>query len=424
VPAGKPNVVILLLDCLRADHVGVNGYHRDTTPSLDGLAAEGVNFSLAFAQAQWTRPSVPALLTGLYPSEHGVVSLQVGELRASAGALSPDVETLAESLKEHGYDTALIGEQAQLSRRFGLDQGFDLYNNRVRKAEKINRKFLGWASEREGRPFFAYLHYLDAHMPYCPPESTRGRFRTSGDGVPECLASRQMIEDVRYGRIELSADEITEMIAAYDEELAALDADLGDLFRKMKKKGLWDETLIVVTADHGEEFLEHGSIGHQKGLHDELIHVPLIIKQPASWDSPAGAVVDDVVELRDVSTTVLEALGVEPTAPRHSLLPWLVGRGDERDARRYVVSESSGSVSIRTPELKLVSEKESGVAELFDLIADPGETENLAGQRREELALLRGYLAEWQAGLTPYAAIDEEIDEETLEGLKTLGYLD
>ena len=424
VPAGKPNVLLLLLDCLRADHVGVNGYERDTTPNLDGLAAEGVNFTRAFSQAQWTRPSVPSLLTGLYPSEHGLVSLARGEKRHSGGALAPEVETLAEALQAHGYATALLGDQAQLSTRFGLNQGFDLYNNKVRKAQLINRKFLRWATDREGGPFFAYLHYLDIHLPYCPPASTRGRFDTGSSALSFCKGARKLIADVRHRGLELSEGDVKAMIAAYDEELAALDAHLGSLFRSMKQKGLWDDTLIVVTSDHGEQFYEHGSIGHQKGLFDELIRVPLIIKPPSSWEALVGTNLETLAELRDVAPTILQALGIEPEEGRYSLLPSIVGRADAAELRRYVVAESSGEIAVRTGNLKLLAAREGGRVRLFDLIADPGETVDVASSRRADLALLRGYLAEWQDGLKPFATVRREIDEETLEGLKALGYLD
>jgi arylsulfatase A-like enzyme len=424
VPAEKPNVVVLLIDCLRADHLGVNGYERDTTPSLDSLASEGINFTRAFSQALWTRPSVPSLLTGLYPSEHGLVSLGSGVAASSGPALAPEVETLAESLQIHGYATALLAYQAQLSSQFGLNQGFDRYRANLKKAARINQQFLAWAGDQGETPFFAYLHYLEVHMPYCPPRHTRGRFYDKGRDMSFCKGWRMLKKSVNRGEAELSEGQVKGMIARYDEEVLALDAELGRLFLRMKEQGIWDNTLLIVTADHGEQFYEHGTVSHQFGLWDEVIHVPLIVKTPSTWDSPTGASIESLVELRDIVPTILEALGQEVKEGRHSLLAEIVGRAEEAEPRRYVVAESAKDVIVRTTHLKLFAAREGGRMRLFDLIEDPSETVDIAESRPAEVARLRKYLVEWRSGLEPILPVGSELEEETLQDLKALGYLD
>ncbi len=423
-----PNVLLLVVDCLRADHLSVNGYERPTTPSIDALAAESVRFTRTISQASWTRPSLPTILTGLYPSEHGLHTFDESEAGSvKSPSLSQSVTTVAEALKTRGYRTALIGEQFQLSPRFGLNQGFDFYKNRASDAANIHRNFFGWLDRTSAdQRFFAYLHYLEIHWPYCPPPGVRGTFNDGSSEVRFCHKWRELRRDILSGAVTLSEIDKTAMKARYDEELLGLDAKLGELFAELKERGLWDTTLVVLTSDHGEEFYEHGSMGHGQSLHRELIDVPLVFKPPAAWRAEGGRAVDALVELRNVTPTVLEAAGAPPLGvDARSLVPWITGRPPDGDPAAFGVAEAQDQVVIRTADLKLIARRDGTAFELYDLTADPGETADVTRQRRGELQRLRSYLEAWREDLRPAAATEsQEIDPETLEGLKALGYVE
>lgn len=425
-PGEPPHVLLLVVDCLRADRLSSHGYFRPTTSNLDTLVEGGVSFTRAFSQASWTRPSLPTLLTGLYPSEHALQEFSTGKEGAvMSPRLADSVVTLAEVLQAQGYRTALIGEQAQLSRRFGLDQGFDHYLSRVGDAGNIHHEFLTWLGTGEG-PFFAYLHYLEIHWPYCPPAEVRGTFDAGKSALPPCRDWRAQRAKLERGEIVPTADDIEAMAARYDEELLALDAEIGHLFAELKARGLWDDTLIVLTSDHGEQFWEHGAGGHGVWLWDELLHVPLVVKPPAGWQAPVERKVDHLVENRAVLPTLLAAAGAPPvpavSAP--SLLPWVLGDGPTEPPFPFVVAESQTEVAVRTRDWKLLAERDGGALRLYDLASDPGETQDVAAGNRRELAAMRGLLDVWRKGLIAAPESESEaLDAETEEQLKALGYL-
>lgn len=424
-PAPPRGVLVLLVDCLRYDHVGIHGAKLPVTPSIDATRAESVVFRNAFVQATWTRPSVPSLLTGLYPAEHGLGDFvdQGGEVQGQA--LSPEATTLAEGMKEAGYRTALVAYQAQLSPRFGMDQGFDFFNNNTMGAEKINRRFLGWLDEEPGKPFFAYLHYLDVHWPYCPPAETYGRFDSNPDVIRFCDNWRKLREDIRSGAVVLNEADRRALAARYAEELLAFDAELGRLFAALKERGVWDDTLIVLTSDHGEELGERGGIEHGHTMFDELLHVPFLWKLPAGWGRARGGTVDELVETRALAPTLFDLVGRPPvpgvSAP--SLLPWVLGRPPERAPFEYVAGEANGMISIRTREWKLVFTAGPKTWELYDLVNDPGERVNVAESRPRELAEMQNRLREWRRSLRPIGTAATTLDAETEEELRSLGYL-
>jgi arylsulfatase A-like enzyme len=446
------NVLLLVVDCLRADRVGAQTrYHRAVAPRLEALADAGTRFTRAFAQSSWTRPSVPTLLTGLYPSEHGLGAfLQEGD-QVTGGSLSPAAVTVAEAMRALGYTTALFAQQNQLAPKFGLAQGFDVYDHKASRAAHIHEEFLSWldsdmpaagggagspapsggddslapsasaADSREKRPFFAYLHYLELHWPYCAPPATRGVFTAGYQGRPLCADWRRLRDEIRSGAVTLTVEEIEAMRGQYDEELLALDGEIGSLFDRLRERGLWDDTLIVVTSDHGEEFFEHGGMAHGTSLFDELIHVPLVLKPPASWAAAPGTV-NALVEHRDLLPTFIEAAGEQPatTGDRRSLRQLLLGSGGERE---FVVAELGSTIAVRTAEHKLIVERSGGERRLFDLARDPGELHDVAAENPATVQRLESHLRRWRAALAPIPAGAETLDDETIEGLRALGYL-
>jgi arylsulfatase A-like enzyme len=438
------NVLLLVVDCLRADRIGAESpYARAAAPRLEAFAAASTRFTRAFAQSSWTRPSVPTLLTGLYPSEHGLGAfLQEGD-QVTGGSLSPAAVTVAEAMRALGYATALFAQQNQLAPKFGLDQGFDVYDHKASRAAHIHQEFLSWldgGASAEGpgdassapdrtsadtdskRPFFAYLHYLELHWPYCAPPATRGVFTAGYQGRPLCADWRRLREEIRSGLVELSAEEIEAMRGQYDEELLALDGEIGSLFDRLRERGLWDDTLIVVTSDHGEEFFEHGGMAHGTTLFDELIHVPLVLKPPSSWAAASGTV-SALVEHRDLLPTFIEAAGRQPapTGDRRSLRQRM--RGDRDGEREFVVAELGSTIAVRTADHKLIVDRGGGQGRLFDLVSDPGELHDVATEDPATVQRLESYLRRWRAGLQPIPAGAETLDDETVEGLRALGYL-
>jgi len=423
----RPSVLLLVVDCLRADHVGAYGYPRPTTPTIDTIAGAGTLFSQAFSQASWTRPSVPTLLTGLYPSEHGLTSFGNDRDDAIGGRkLASEIITVPEALKTAGYATALIGEQYQLSPRFGLDQGFDFYRYRTAGSARTHKLFFEWIDGLGGQPFFSYLHYLEIHWPYCPKSRTRDVFSDGDSDIDLCRDWRKLRDDILDGRRTLSAADQRAMVARYDEEMLGLDIRLADLKNDLAERGLWDELMVIVTSDHGEEFFERGTMGHGQSLHEELIHVPLIIKPPASWRWPRGQKTDALAEVRDIAATILDAAGVELTALRGpSLLPWASPAAPSIPPHEFIVSEGHRTVATRTVDWKLIVDVTEQTEQLYDLREDPGETTDLSDRRPEDLQRMRELVADWRAGLVSITgSAAEALDPELEEGLRALGYLD
>lgn len=428
----KPNLLLIVVDCLRGDALSVVGYPRPTTPNIDALAREGTRFTHAYSQASWTRPSLPTILTGLYPSEHGLLDLE-SDPKAASAALDDSVLTLAERLKGAGYATAMVGEQHQLSPKFGLQQGFDLWQPKAGEGANINRRILEWQAglgkdpKTRAKPFFAYLHYLELHFPYCPPKDLRGKFDEGPSRLNVCADWRQLRDDIRSGKYVITAADRQLLRARYDEELWNADRLIGQLVAELKHRDLYDDTLILVTGDHGEEFGEHAGYFHGQSLYDELLHVPLMWKPPASWDAPRDQVIDGLVEQRNAGATFLDAAGVRQLpAGTHTLVPWI--RGQRHDApNRYTVSEGVDQIAVHEGRWKMIVGREGaptgGGFQLYDLEKDPGEQKNLAEGKRTRLALMRQLLTTWRKGLHPAKQKRVTMDTETHEGLKNLGYV-
>lgn len=430
-PSARPapgGILLLVLDCLRADYLGSYGAELPASPRLDALAAESVLFERAWSQGSWTRPSLPTLLTGLYPSEHGLTDeFELGAGRSQskleARTLAPEAETLAEGLAAKGYRTALFGDQGQLSRTFRLDQGFGEYRSRLGSAEHIRSRFETWLGAQESAPFFAYLHFLDLHWPYCPRD-TYGALDPGSRNF--CANWRELGIRLFKGDEKLSPADLRALRARYAEELLGLDAELGKLFDTLRARGRFDETLIVVTSDHGEELFDHGRTRHGHTLYEELLHVPFVWKLPKSWAAPGGRRIPGLVETRSLAPTLLEAAGAaipqRVTAP--SLLPWLLDPQRTGAPVEAAVAESNGMYAVRDERYKLIVDTGRKTTQLFDLVADPAETRDLAPSDRPRVAELERRLRAWRERLDPLPLrAGEEVDAASVEELRALGYI-
>ncbi len=427
-----PNVLLILIDALRPDRLGLYGYERDTSPHLDALASESWVFTEAVAVAPWTKPSVASLFTSLYPTSHGIGTggwiRSDGAGSASADVLHPELQTLAEILADGGYETVAFGKNPHLIPRFGFQQGFgryelDLSGENWLSSMDVLPRFWRWLDESPDG-FFAYLHFVDVHFPYLPPEPYARRWAGSPPELDyntvEFMNWAQKRE--RDGPLELAQDVARHMSDSYDEEIRFLDDQIGTLLADLQERGLYEEMLVIVMSDHGEEFLEHGEIAHATSLYDVLLRIPLIVKFPCPGPYCGHRVVERQVEILDLMPTVLELVGLHPPSgiQGRSLL-----RPPGPDDRLVAVGAYGEFVSLRTAGFKYIASTGDDTQELYDLRADPGETHNLVSERPSVAASFQSRLQAWRDALPDTASrrpATVTIDEQTRKALEALGY--
>jgi len=379
--AASANVLLIVADTTRRDRLGCYGGSRDLTPHADALATTGVRFDAAYAHAPWTLPSMASLLTSRHPLVHGAGG-RIGKFTT----LSANVGTLAEAFRDAGYRTGAVINVLFLSETFGLTRGFDhvdYYDSHgadnvdMRRATTTTDDALRWIESQRNTPFFALVHYFDPHLVYDPPEDFRRRFADQRDRQPSepAFGTVRDMKRLRKGRLKLDEDRVRRLEKLYDGEVAYVDEQIGRLLDRLQAAGLYDNTIIVLTADHGEEFLDHGGFEHGHTLFEELIHVPLIF---AGHDLPHGVVISDPVGLVDVAPTLcaLADLAIPQEYAGRSLLPPM--EGASLPPRPLL---SQGNMwgppldALRLGPHKLI--RFQGKPALFDLRADPEERHNL-----------------------------------------------
>jgi choline-sulfatase len=410
----RPNVVLYLVDTLRADRLGCYGGRKAVSPALDAFARGATLFERAVAQSSWTRPSVASILTGMGPFAHGVQTLD--------DRLPDAAVTLPELLQAAGYRTAGFSTNPQVSTATGLAQGFDDFAlSPTIRSDDVTRVVVRWLDRRrEQRPCFLYVHTSDPHAPYDPPPALVRRF---APGVPPSAGSLAEIRRAYAARGRERARRAAQLSELYDGEVAGNDHGFGELLAALRARGLYDDTLIVFVADHGEEFDEHGDLGHGKNLYAETLNVPLIVKWPRQT---RGERVAAVAQHLDLLPTVLRAAQLEPPRALPGMDLRLLGAagGGERRAFSSLSYDGRQGVSLVAADWKLIvplSRKFGAAPELFAR-GDRGEQINLAERRdvragwlmaQIRLELLRGERAQAAA----------PIDEETKRALAALGYL-
>jgi arylsulfatase A-like enzyme len=423
------NVILYVIDTLRADHLGCYGYARATSPQIDALAREGAVFTHAMAQASWTRPATASILTGRYPPAHGATTLRDG--------LRPDVVTLAELLHREGYRTAAFVTNVNVAPQWGFQRGFDLYRYLPEDehsptvhvgSDVVTAEALDWLTTNGVHPFFLYLHATDPHSPYRPPAPWAARLAD-----PAVTAAPERIDGLlgafRQQGIQPTADEVRGLMARYDGEIAFTDDNFGRLVAELRRRGLYDRTLIVLVADHGEEFLDHGGFEHGRTLYGEMLRVPLIIRVP---DTRApGVRVAATVQQIDVLPTVLDylALPLPDDLPGRSLLTATSGGAiDSLDVFAGTTLGRQNMEAVITGDWKVIRTKTSGTdrVEAYDLAADAAERADHSAQRPVLLGYAREALAAWAGDATPQraAAAAPAPDPALMERLRALGYSD
>ncbi len=381
------NVIIIGVDTLRPDHLGCYGYHRDTSPAADGLAADGVLFENVISQSPWTSPSFASVFTSLYPTQTGLVSVGT--------SMRETFPTLGTILKDHGYATGAIINASVLKPEFGTARGFDYYYvtpRTGRLADGTTRDALAWIDSVPGQPFFLFAHYYDPHEPYAPPAPYDTIFEEDYSGaIGSTFVLHDHFPDVRgmnFGPLAaLSDDDWNHIRTLYDGEIRFTDRAVADLLDGLRERGLADRTLIVFLSDHGEEFYEHEGFGHGHELYGEVIRVPLILRLPKVL--PRSVRVKMQVRLIDVMPTVLEILGIENREHMEgvSLLALLEGGTGPAPAGERMLASGAAYTEgmLRGPEKKsvtahpwkLIYNVDTREEMLFNLGRDPRENENL-----------------------------------------------
>jgi len=414
---GPDSAVIIVVDTLRADHLGFYGYARATSPELDARAGHGLVFERAYSTSPWTLPAFGSLLTGHIPSEHFAGLRLSTDGTAKFSPLSPALPTLAELLGIRYWATGAVVNNPFLQEETGIARGFDTYDYGTarRRADEAVDAALEWLAGRGEQRFLLLLHLFDPHLPYNAPPPFRERFtgprppgepRLDLDAIRDVLSRGEKI-DVEFLR------------NAYDEEIAFVDHELGRFFGELEARGLLRRTLVVLTSDHGEEFFEHGEFEHGHSVFDEVVRVPLAIWGPGV--DPGRA--EGPVSLRDIPATVLHALDVAapPGFPGRSLL----SRGDsETIVAEHTLYGRERKAAVAWP-WKLHWMKGGQELALFDLAADPAERTNLWAERKAEAQPLFDALSAIAAqGANALEHAGVEIDPETRERLRELGYLE
>jgi arylsulfatase A-like enzyme/Tfp pilus assembly protein PilF len=398
-PRPRPHLLLITLDTTRADRLGCYGYQRGRTRVLDGLAASGVLCERAYTVAPITLPAHASLFTGLYPDETGV-------RRNGHGRLDDSIPTLAEILKQQGYETAAFVSSLVLNGKFGLNRGFDLYddefwrmqppgspNHRRRNGAAVASAALKWLGRPRTRPFFCWVHFYDPHAP-CSPHP------------------------------ELFGDAFAQN--PYDAEIAYLDQQVGRLVDFLKARQLDSETLVVVVGDHGEGLGEHFEPEHGLTLYNTTMHVPLMFRQPGRL--VAGRPLSANVSLVDIFPTVLDLLGVEgaPAITGRSFQQALLG-GDPPATACYGVTDEPFAIFGCAPLLSLTEGNwkyiRSTRPELYDIAADPGERNNLVESDPERRQEMEARLSELQLRLAPRGESRVRLSATERQALEALGYL-
>jgi arylsulfatase A-like enzyme len=380
----RPGLVLILIDTLRADHLGAYGYPRPTSPHLDAVASRGVLFEQAIAPAPWTLPSSMSLMTGRLPSSHRVEN--------DGMKLSADIPTLAEVLRGAGYSTTGVVSHIYVSGLFGFNRGFQRFEDfglskeyrfeagLEPRAERVTDRALELFREMKGSPFFLFVHYFDPHWDYDPPPPYDTRF--SGPYRGSVTGSYQSFSRYALPGSSLPEEDRQHLIDLYDGEIAYTDSQVGRLLEGLGREGAGGNTVVVITSDHGEEFKEHGSLGHGRNLYDEVLRVPLIIARLGERQAPRR-VAEQVRDL-DIFPTFCDLAGARiPAGVRGESLSGLLLGGQEspRGAVSETIRFDAYRKSYREPGRKIIVRLEDNRREYYDLAKDPGETRNLWSEK-------------------------------------------
>lgn len=458
----RPHVLMIVVDSLRADVIrgerpspAWDGIGQPEVPSLERLAGTSTRFLNAYACSSWTRPCVPSLLLSLYPTEHGIFEV---EKTASGGAailrLPSDVPTLAEILQFEGYRTIGLAPNAQLDPSLGFARGFHHFATDSMSGSVIAERFLSLAGARGDEPVFGYLHFLEPHWPYGRRIAARAETLAAGRRPFHRFRGddwKALKEELKRGEAVLSGGDVEFMRRLYALAVEEADAAIGELLEGLRANGMLDGSVVLLTADHGEELMDHGSIGHGHALHEELIHVPLWLRLPGGG-AAAGGMRHELVSHVDVMPTIIEAAGVTPAshASGRSLLAGpdpdpravfaevkhkrryrrAIRRGGTKLIQQFVFERDKLATTEDYNNLdELMSGRPARVSrELYDIPLDPGERTDLAVPgdpgRPSASDALEAELETWWRNLRRASRGElQQLEGDIVKQFRSLGYL-
>ncbi len=429
----RPNVLLVSIDSLRSDHLHAYGYPKKTSPTMDALAAEGALFTQFVSPASWTLPAHVTLLTSMAPHHHGVNN--------DGKKIDGSAITLPELFANAGYGTAGFVSGHYLHPQYGYPQGFESYDHGLLATgdlqtqrtspylvEAVRKWLSNWRDHDSERPFFIFLHMFDVHYDFNPPAPYDSMFDPGYEGPVDGL---DFFDSDLYHK-DMDPRDLRHLLALYDGEIRYTDDHLALIIETLEEMGVLDNTIVAVTADHGDEFFEHGRKGHRMTLFEEVVRIPLIIRYPPKV--PAGVRVKPQARLMDVGPTILSLAGVpsppgfgpqpagEMYRPR-DLTPWM----ERRPVQPKIISFGdlhSELWSVRTERVKMVLFMEGDYEMLYDLHKDPTEQKNIAGAQPGAVDLLKERLLSFaNPEDAPILARPHQEDEKQLENLRRLGYI-
>jgi arylsulfatase A-like enzyme len=418
----KPeNVLLISVDTLRSDMLGCYGYPRESSPALDRIAAEGTLFENAFTTAPWTLPAHASLLTGSYPARHGAI--------AETNAIADGVETLAERLVRSGFRTAAFVNSFYVSPRYGFARGFQEFQyvpeTSSPEGDGMVGRALAWLAAEPRRRFFLFLHDYQVHSDYRSLPAFEQLFTSAYSG-PFTGATAELLA-TRAGELVATQRDVEHLRDLYAAGIRQQDAEIALLRAFLERTGLWERTLVVITSDHGEEFLEHGGVLHGRTQYDEVLRIPLILRGPGV---PRGLRIARPVSIVDVLPSVLALLGEPPEAEIDGADLFASDAPAAATAERILFGEADHNNrepditrSARGARFKLILDRLSGEHALYDLGIDPRERQDVKAANPDEvhrlLTLLAGFESTRSAGPTL-----SDTPPEVRQQLEALGYVE
>ncbi len=403
-PSAKPNVLFILIDTLRRDHLSLYGYHRPTSPNIDAVARDGWVFDNHVSHGAQTVPSTLSIMLSQLPAEHGFVHRFDGQFAKERPLYGDDLVFLSEALQDAGYQTAGFVANPFLGEQNGFDQGFDHFLHAL-DGTRLSNDAKRWmkSAAGEGKPFFLYLHYMEVHAPYNAPKEFAKRF----------APAKGRVLRIRNGPRRVAPKNLECTRAMYDSSILHVDSLIGDVLSQLDALDLREETLIVITSDHGEEFLEHGGLGHGTSVYGELVRAPLILSYAPRFAK--GKRITHLSRHLDLASTLLDVAGIEPPSSFRggSLL--------EPAARAF--TDEGAWRAVYSGDLKLILDTESDRTQLF---RSKDQLDVNALDLPESEATLREMIDEYrqlEAMSGDRRKSGLEWSPEQLETLRSLGYV-
>lgn len=433
------NIILITIDTLRADSLSCYGNDRNTSPTIDRIAKQGIIFKHVVAPSSWTVPSMVSLFTSVYPINHGSVQgAKKGDEVYKQEVFSGDLSTLAEILKEDGYTTFGVASNHHLQGKFGFARGFDYFRHLLSlSAPRVNEVIYSWKNDiTTSDKFFLWVHYFDPHWPYTPREPWADRNIPDDQRFIIDLLNK-IPNDWRDGvsylnnLIEKYPATLSILKTFYESEINYVDKYIGAFLKKFEPH---EDTVIIITSDHGEAFWEHALLGHGGTLYQEVIQVPLIVKLPPSLQLK---VKNESINLVDIMPSILHLSNITPPEQTLGRSFWegketLLGEKKVLSSDvppDYSYSELGRGARLKaliTPEWKYIYDYKNKTEQLYDVTLDPIEQNNLADERREQCNRLNKKLSSWVSQSKKYPPGEKpiELSPREEEKLKNLGYID